>query len=402
MKVAIATPEFVPNWGGVGTYAALLAKNLPSEFDVHIISLSRGEGPVTAEDRDILDRVTLHSLGTAKDTFIYNSQFQYSLWRKFDRMQSECHFDLVHANHAQMPDLFLRMFGTQVPSITTIHTTIRSQRMGSRNAHTPISSLERSEKMTYLLYPFLTTVEQLYLNRCSHFIFVSEFIKRLFESRLTPPPNSRVIHNGVDTSMFRPRSEGECIERFPMLDGKENIILYSGRLLAMKGLDTVVRAFSRVVKDADAHLVIAGAGKFEPWRRMLLDSGVPEDAFTCLFQVPYTQMPYLYPLASVFVLPSYTESFPMTALEAMASATPVVASDVGGIPEMIASPSEGMLVAPGDSDGVAKALLNFVCDKELARTTGERARRKVAEEFSSQAMALRTADSYRMVLGGGG
>ncbi|MBM4236995.1 MAG: glycosyltransferase family 4 protein, partial [Euryarchaeota archaeon] len=61
MRVAIVTPEFLPNWGGIGTYTAQLAMNLPSDFEVHVISLRRG-GAAGKEDgsREILDRISLH------------------------------------------------------------------------------------------------------------------------------------------------------------------------------------------------------------------------------------------------------------------------------------------------------------------------------------------------------
>lgn len=401
MKVAIVTPEFLPNWGGIGTYAAQLAKHLPSDFDVHIISLSREKKNEKTETLPgITDRIALHTLGKARDTFLYNSQFQVNLLRNFKSLHTKHHFDLLHANHAQMPDIFLKLLGEVVPSITTVHTTIISQRAGTKRADLGLRNVERSEKMTYLLFPALSMAEREYLSRCHNIIFVSEYIRKLFERTFGPPEHSRIIHNGVDTSVFKPRSREECLEHFPILDGLDNIILFSGRLIALKGLDTAIAAFSRILRDFDAHLVMAGVGNFDPWRRMLQENGVPESRYVFLRQVPYHEMPYLYPLASTFILPSYSESFPMTILEAMSSGLAVVASRVGGIPEMIGDQRDGILFEPGNPLALAEGVMRILSDRVLADRIGKSARNRALDEFSAVRMAATTSEAYREVAGG--
>ncbi len=401
MRVAIVTPEFLPNWGGIGTYTAQLAKHLPSDYDVHVISLSRRKEDQEESHRsDITDRITLHTLGVARDTFLYNNQFQVNLWRNFKALQEKYHFDILHANHAQMPDLILKLLNPTIPSITTVHTTIASQRVGTMRADLNLRQLERSEKMTYLLYPALSMTERLYLRRCENIIFVSEYIRGLYQASFGRPRRSRIIHNGVDTSMFRPRDRGECLEHFPMLDGMKNIILFSGRLIALKGLDTAIAAFSRIIRSTDAHLVLAGVGNFEPWRRMLESNGVPQSQYVFLGQVPYQEMPYLYPLASVFILPSYSESFPMTILEAMASGLPVVASRVGGIPEMIRDRQDGILFEPGNPLMMAESILRILSDKTLSDRTGDNARIRTENDFSATRMAMMTSEAYADVVRG--
>ncbi len=401
MKVAIVTPEFLPNWGGIGTYAAQLAKHLPSDFDVHVISLSRGGKDERLEPMPgITDRITLHTLGKARDTFLYNSQFQVNLLRSFRSLRAKHQFDLLHANHAQMPDVFLKLLGEDVPSITTVHTTIISQRAGTKKADLGLRNIERSEKMTYLLFPALSMVEREYLNRCRNIIFVSDYIRKLFERTFGPPEHSRIIHNGVDTSVFRPRSREECLEHFPMLDGLENIILFSGRMIALKGLDTAIAAFSRILRDFDANLVMAGVGNFDPWRRMLAENGVPESRYVYLSQVPYHEMPYLYPLASTFILPSYSESFPMTILEAMSSGLAVVASRVGGIPEMISDQRNGVLFEPGNPLALAEGVMRILSDDVYADRISKNARNRALDEFSAVRMAVTTSEAYKEVVGG--
>ncbi|MCU0861878.1 MAG: glycosyltransferase family 4 protein [Methanomassiliicoccales archaeon] len=400
MRVAIATPEFLPNWGGIGTYVTLLAKELPDDIEVHVITLKRGDGPIeTPETKDILDKIEVHYLGSAEDFFLYNNQFQFNMLAKFKALKAQHRFDLLHANHAQMPDLFLRFLDPDTPSLTTVHTTIDSQRMGTRRSRMPLRKLERSEKMTYLMLPMLRALERCYFSKCHHAIFVSEFIRRLYSKIYPMPADWRIVHNGVDTYMFRPRPMDECARRYPQLEGRD-VILFSGRMIALKGIDMAIRSFSLIHKETDAIMVFAGAGKMEPWKEMLEQLGVPEDRYLFLGGVPYLEMPYLYSMASAFMLPSYSESFPMTVLEAMSCQVPVIATDVGGIPEMIDSNRNGLLVQPGNPKNLSAALLKVLGDRKFGARLASNARAKACEELSASKMASSTAEMYRRVLEG--
>ena len=399
MRVAIATPEFLPNWGGIGTYVTLLAKEMSDDVELHVITLRRGSlSDLTPETKEILDRVNVHYLGSAEDFFLFNSQFQLDMLFKFKALKAQHKFDLVHANHAQMPDLFLRFLDAETPSLTTVHTTIDSQRMGTRRSKIPLRRLERSEKMTYLMLPALKFLERMYFAKGQHVIFVSEFIRRLYSKMYRMPKDWRIVHNGVDTEMFKPMPRSECLSKFPRLDGLDSMVLFSGRMIALKGIDMAIKSLALIYKETDATLVFAGAGKFEPWKALLDELGVPPDRYIFLGGVPYPDMPYLYSLADAFVLPSYSESFPMTVLEAMACRVPVIATDVGGIPEMIDSNRNGLLFQPGDPRSLAMSLLKIIGDRKFASWLAENARAKVSTELSATKMASSTAEMYRRVL----
>ena len=391
MRIAMVTPEHL-SWGGVGSYVMHLAKNLPSDFEVHLLCL-RNDGANPTED----DRVTVHHLGRARDTFMSNNQFQLALWRSFRELNDAHRFDLVHSNHAQMADLLLKVLGSEVPSVTTVHSTIGSQRMGTKAARLPISKLDASERMTLLLLPFLRTVEKVYMSKCSSLIFVSEFIREWCVRSFGVGEDCRVIHNGIDTFMFGPKDLSDCTARFPMLEGLENIVLFSGRMIALKGIATAIRA-QRAMRGTNAHFVYAGNGSAEQWEEMARKGGL--DSSRCMFlgPVPYDKMPFLYPLASAFILPSYSESLPLTVLEAMSAGTPVIASSVGGVPEIIADHRDGLLVPPMDHMALAEAITSVLSDHRFARSLCMRARDKVQAEFSASVMAKRTAEVYRSTL----
>lgn len=399
MRVAIATPEFLAEWGGVGTYAALLARNLPDEFDVHIITLKPSREFKPQKQNEVFERATIHTIGSANDTFIYNSLFQLNLMRKFRALQNDQRFDLLHSNHAQMPDLLLKFLRNEIPSLTTIHTTLRSQMMGTSSSSLKLREMERSEKMTTFFSPALLVAERLYIERCENLIFVSQYIRKLFESSFGRPKRFMVIHNGIDTTLFRPRDQKECSDHFPMLDGLENIILFTGRMIALKGLDVLIDSFAEIVQDLDAHLVLAGAGNFEPWKRRLSRKNIPNSKYTFLGKVPYHEMPFLYPLASVFVLPSYSESFPLTILEAMSAGIPVIATNVGGLPEMIENGVNGFLINPGDSSALSQKISEVLCCRDRTLELVRNGRERAINDFSAKRMGVETAEMYKRVAG---
>lgn len=391
VRIAMVTPEHL-SWGGVGSYVMQLARNLPSDFEVHLLCL-KNDRTTPALD----DRITVHHLGRSRDAFMSNNQFQLALWRSFRELNDAHRFDLVHSNHAQMADLLLKVLGTEVPSVTTVHSTIDSQRMGTRAAGLPLGKLESSERMTYLLLPLLRTAERIYMRKSSSFIFVSEFIREMCVRCFGIGEGSRVIHNGIDTTMFGPKDLSECIERFPMLEGLENIVLFSGRMIALKGIPTAIRA-QRALGRPDVHFVYAGNGSYEQWEGMARQAGLDRSRCIFLGPVSYDDMPYLYPLASAFILPSYSESLPLTILEAMSAGTPVIASSVGGVPEIIADHRDGVLVPPMDHNALAEAISKVLSDHRFARSLCMRARDKVQTEFSASVMARRTAEVYRSTL----
>jgi glycosyltransferase involved in cell wall biosynthesis len=103
--------------------------------------------------------------------------------------------------------------------------------------------------------------------------------------------------------------------------------------------------------------------------------------------------------ADVFVLSSRSEGLPMAILEAMAAGLPVVATAVGGIPELVADGETGLLVPPGDADALAEALRRLVADPELRRRLGDAARTRVEERFSLAATRRAHVELYDRLLG---
>ncbi|WP_062662758.1 glycosyltransferase family 4 protein [Aeropyrum camini] len=182
-----------------------------------------------------------------------------------------------------------------------------------------------------------------------------------------------IIPNGVDVERFKPST--------PKSDYP--LVLFLGRLVWRKGAHVLVRAFRQVVDEIrDAQLYIGGKGEFEPIIRLLIARYGLEGNVKMLGVVPESEKPRLYSLAWVTAVPSIVnESFGIVALESLSSGTPVVASRQGGLKDVVKHGKTGLLVKPGSSRELAKALITLLQDSGLRRKMGEEARKTVLEHY---------------------
>jgi glycosyltransferase involved in cell wall biosynthesis len=204
-------------------------------------------------------------------------------------------------------------------------------------------------------------------------------------ARHIAPTPSRVIYAGVAPARTVARDRGTG----PVFGA-------AGRFVAVKGFDCLLRAFAAVVAATPgARLEICGDG---PLRG---DLEVLARRLGCGHAVTFLGWRQDYPaLASgwdVFIQPSREEGFGVALLEAMAQGLPAVASDVGGIPELVEPGVTGWLVPPGDDAALERALLESLRTPSASRRMGDAARASAAR-FSAEAMALQTAALYEELL----
>jgi len=374
IKIAYLAPEFLPTWGGVGSYSYELVRNLDAE--VHVITPYRGYSKQKIESF-FNNNVTVHFITTANDNFIYNMKFQLGLLNKFPKLHKKYAFDLIHAaNLVHMPDIFLKFRDMKIPTITTVHTTLESQ--STSYGPRPKTMDSKTELLTKVAYPYIHTLEKIYLKKSKNLIAVSEWIKGFL-------PHALVINNGVDTKRFVP-----VVQK-----NKQITILFAGRLLALKGIEILIEAIRAVVCNHDVKFLIAGTGNTAKWKKQM--RGISKSNYDFCGYVPYEKMHELYSKADIFVLPSFTESFPLTVLEAMSCGLPVIASDIGGIPEIIKHGSDGFLFRSGNSAELANLIVTLISNPEYRQSIGNAARQKIVAQFDSALMAKRTQKYYELV-----
>lgn len=206
------------------------------------------------------------------------------------------------------------------------------------------------------------------------------------------------VRNAVDVSRFHPKTipaplSNRFRERINASGMADRLSLgFVGGLHPYKGLADLAAALGRASEDW--HLFVAGDGP----ERESVESRLGQRA-TFLGSVPYEQVPSLYHEFDAFVLPSHTEGLPRVVLEAQATATPVIATRVGGVPEVIDDGETGLLCDPHSPDDLTVALNRLSDDEELRTNLGERGRAAVEADYSWSTLYDRYERYLRQVVG---
>lgn len=392
MKICMLAPEFPPVWGGVGTYIFELVRHLPKNVEMHVVTPKRegfSKSQQTRSSSNVLhylgSNIHLHYICTAKDSFFYNAQFQYACLREVPKIIKEEKIDVIHSHAAHMSDLLLMFRRLKAASITTIHTTIKSQRIGTKASKGNISDFESSEKATQLLYPVLRFSEELYFRQKRFIITPSNWMKTWFNENFKINTNIRVVPNCIDVADYEITENDDAVENIiPQHLKEKQIVLFAGRLLSLKGVDVLVRAIPKIsksLKNNDVLFVFAGPGDSSRFQNRLVKTNTD---LKCLFTGPLAKetVVKLMSKSALVILPTYNDNSPYTILEAMACGTPVVASNVGGIPEIITDGYDGILVDPGYPEELADAIIDLLQDKTLYNQISKREKETITKKFS--------------------
>lgn len=199
------------------------------------------------------------------------------------------------------------------------------------------------------------------------------------------PRKLATIGTGVDDSVFR-----KC-------EGKRNsgLLLSVGRLSYRKGFVDLLEAFRMTASRLpEVRLAIVGRGPLEDRLKLRAFSLGLEEKVRFLGRLDVDQLVSLYQTCGAFVLPSHYEGLPAVLLEAMACGAPVIATSVGGVPDIVADHDTGRLVAPGNPDDLSKVIQATLLDMPSAMEMGERGRRHVLREYSWTKVTDRVESFY--------
>jgi glycosyltransferase involved in cell wall biosynthesis len=267
-------------------------------------------------------------------------------------------------------------------------------RLAARWARIPVvSHLHIENYFRPVTRPLLRTADNRTARLCAALVAVSEDTKRAYE-RQGYPSRIEVVYNGVQLD-GAPR--GGVRAELGIPNGVP-LIGEIGRLCDVKGQRELIAALAQV---PDAHAVLVGAdleqgGAYQAAlereaerlgvRDRVVFAGRREDAAHVLAEL------------DVLALPSWTEGLPLVVLEAMAQRRAVVATPVGGTPEVVVDGETGLLVPPRNPEALASALRRLLADADLRRRMGEAGYERVRERFSAAEMARRTVAIYDEVL----
>ncbi len=229
----------------------------------------------------------------------------------------------------------------------------------------------------------------------SRYIVVSREIQTaMFRAGIS---NDKVdlVYNAVeiDTSLIK-GNRTDFLKKF-QLPGDAVVCLAAGRLAWAKAHDDLVSAVSLARKtQPNLYCVIAGEGELQDKLMEQINRLGVKGSVILLGHVEHGELLSMLGVCDIYVMPSRTEGTPVALLEAAALGKPIVASNVGGIPELVSNEEHALLVEPGNVDALSRALLRIAGDEQLAHRLGRNARARIEANFSLKIQAEATFKSY--------
>ena len=232
---------------------------------------------------------------------------------------------------------------------------------------------------------------------CSRIVAVSRCVKRRFGE--FKKIKVKIVYNGVDTKKFSPGLAEDDVRKKFQINSKDIVIGAVGRLSPEKGLEYLISAIRDVVNVYPRTKVLV-VGNGDDRYRLSLQAKVKDLELSShiIFAGFYEDMPQILRCMDIFSLPSLSEGFNRSLLEAMACGLPVVATSVGGNIEIVQNGVNGLLVPPGNPEALASAVTELLKDKEKARKMGLEGQRLVEENFSMEKNVEKIERLYLQIL----
>ncbi|MFY9824844.1 MAG: N-acetyl-alpha-D-glucosaminyl L-malate synthase BshA [Thermoanaerobaculia bacterium] len=365
-----------PTYGGSGIVATELAMALAERGDeVHVISYA-----LPSRLTFINSRIFFHEVVTPTYPLFENfPPYSLALTTKMVEVARHAPLDVLHVHYA-IPNAVSAVLAREImapaplPVVTTLHGTDVTLVGNDPNyLETTRWGVNRSDAVTA----------------------VSESLRRTTIEQLGTRNEIHVIPNFIDPARFEAarKTPGACRWSRP----GERLLVHISNFRPVKRVLDVIAIFERVQKEVPSRLLMVGdgpdRGKVEQYCREHHICG----SITFIGSLPLVEDMLVG--ADLFLLPSESESFGLAALEAMSCEVPVIASNAGGLPEVVDDGVTGFLRPVGDVAGMAAAALRLLGDEDLRRRFGEEGRRQAVERFSQDAVVARYRSLYQKVTG---
>ena len=374
MKIGITC---YPTYGGSGAVATELGLALAERgHEVHFVSYDQ---PFRLDH--FRERVFFHEVEMEDYPLFEHPPYALALAVALHDTARKHELDLLHVHYA-------------IPHATSAW--IAHEMLGEQTDLKIVTTLHGTDITLVGLHPSFHAITRFSILKSHGLTAVSEFLRRETVRDFTVPEQRiEVIPNFIDTSIYRPGLE-PCHRATLAPDG-EKVVMHISNFRAVKRVEDVVTIFARMSAEHPARLVLVGDGPERP--RVLLraeELGVRDKV---LFLGKHTSVHELLSCADLFLLPSASESFGLVALEAMACGAPVVASNIGGLPEVIEAGTTGYMFDVGDIQGMAEAGVRVLADDDLRASMSEAGRVLAEERFSADRVVPLYEQYYEQVLG---
>jgi N-acetyl-alpha-D-glucosaminyl L-malate synthase BshA len=370
MKIGISCH---PAFGGSGAVASGLAVALAERgHEVHLFSHDK---PFRWEERDGL---SFHLVENVNYPLFKFPPYPLSLASVLADAADEYGLEILNPHYA-VPDaasayMAKRLVHGRVKIVTTLHGTD--------------VTVVGSDTSLYRITEFA-------LEHSDGIICVSKALKRKAQETFSLTRDIEVIYNFVDCKRFSPeRCPVEKKREFAR--GSQKIVVHVSNFRPVKRTEDVVRVFAKVRESIDSKLVMIGDGPDRDACRALAERlGVQGDV---VFHGTESAIEDILCVGDLFLLPSAQESFGLAALEAMCSGMPVIATNVGGLPEVVVDGETGYLFRVGDIDSMASAAVDLLNDDTETARQSANARERAARNFAKDLLVPKYEAHFQRVL----
>jgi alpha-maltose-1-phosphate synthase len=399
MKALLLTNEYPPNvYGGAGMHVAELTRHLRGLISLEVRSFG--------EQHEEAIGWRVHGYPPAREQGPGDDRLRPA-WDAFGRdlamAADPSDADLVHCHtwYTHLGGLLVQK-ANSIPLVITVHSL------------EPLRPWKREQLGGG--YDLSSWVERTALESADAVIAVSrETREDVLRHFAVEPERVRIIHNGIDADFFAPDPATDALARHD-IDPTQPYVLFVGRITRQKGIVHLVRAIRHL--DPGIGVVLAAGQPDTPELAAEVEAGVAAarrerpNVVWIPDMLSREEIRQLYSHAAIFVCPSVYEPFGITNLEAMACERPVVATAVGGIPEVVVDGETGLLVpvefrsddpmTPADPEGLASdlaaAINSLMADPERRAAMGTAGRRRAVEQFSWSSIAEQTVALYQGLL----
>lgn len=373
MKIGITC---YPTYGGSGVVATELGKALASlGHEVHFISYA-----MPHRLNRFVENVFYHEVEISTYPLFEHSLYGLSLTSKmlevyeFENLDlMHVHYAIPHAVSAYMARQIVRKAGKNLNFITTLHGTDITL-VGLEPSFMPIVkfSIEESTGVTA----------------------VSRFLKEKTLTNYHIDKEIEVIHNFIDIDIYKPHKDEEVIKH--IAPNGEKILVHTSNFRPVKRVTDTIRVLHKVKKEVPAKLILIGDGPDRSeCERLARELDLQKDV---LFLGKQDAIADILGCCDLFLMPSQSESFGLSALEAMACGLPVVSSSVGGLPELVIHNETGFIAEIGDVDRMAKYSIDLLTNERKYNIFSKASRDRAVKEFDTNIIVPKYVQYYEKIL----
>ena len=411
MKICVICPEIGESRGNafIGGHVNAVVQLSKALFDrgheITIITTPH-RYPGNQPDKDALQgwaEVFSLSISGSYSSVKYGLEFTLKTLKKIKELKNEKEFDIIHGHSGYTMPAIITGISSKLTNIPSVHT-----------VYCPIKPALNNYNVCRIFSN--TILSKLYLSQVTKIIAITKNIKHSLIKAGISEDRIADISLGINTSLYNPSVIGAKVREKYNIDPDQPTLLYIGNLTRIKGLPVLIDALNIIVKKKlDVKLLMVLNMPLERYAKLDKSDVDMELIFKIKEKIKHyglednilplgllDNMPQVMAASDVFITPFLNTvgvvDYPTSLLEAMAIGKPVIATRVGGIPEIVKNKASGILVEPNNVDELVNAIMYMINNKEEARKMGSEGAKLISVKFKTEIVVDKLERTYEEVI----